>query len=148
MWPDLRKEAGPALSYGCQWCHGATGIGLARLGLRGLINEEDRQSDIAAAVSAARQPQHLPTDDVCCGNFGRVELLLEAASIERNDALTAEAHALASNLVARSRLTGGFRYKTGTHRQNPSFFTGVAGIGYQLLRLAGKHPVPSILTWG
>jgi lantibiotic modifying enzyme len=135
-WPDYRYQEATD-RYMVAWCNGATGIGLGRLGGLNVFNNSAIRRDLDNA------------DHICCGNLGRIELLIEAAwSFVRADLWDA-ARKAASMLVRRAKLRG--RY--GLHAQASgatdsfSLFQGTAGIGYELLRLADPGNVPSVLLW-
>jgi type 2 lantibiotic biosynthesis protein LanM len=144
-WPDFRKT-GPESAFGLGWCHGAPGIGLARLGgLAGLDTPEIRQ-DIAIALQTTQQAGLAGVDHVCCGNFGRLELLLVAACQLSYPELHQTAQQQAAQIVARAGQKGVFSLSNSRAYQ-PGFFQGVAGIGYGLLRLAAPELLPSVLLW-
>jgi len=81
-------------------------------------------------------------DGLCCGNLGRADLLLAAGRADR------AAH-LASRVVERSRQSGGYKLsgQSGRGFFDPSFFQGISGIGYQLLRIAHPEQLPCVLVW-
>lgn len=143
-WPDLR--GGPANSrLLCQWCHGAAGIGLARLGCSEVQNDPVLDSEIATAVATTRRWTSLTTDHVCCGNFGRIEFLLAAAESLRDQAVADAAARLAARVKLRAGGSGSYRFIAGENQQNPGFFFGIAGIGYEFLRLAMPGAYGSVL---
>jgi type 2 lantibiotic biosynthesis protein LanM len=145
-WPDLRT--GPDV-YLAQWCHGATGIGLARLGGLAVVDGPRIRLDIEAAVEATRRAGLDAGDSLCCGAMGRLELLLEAGrTLGRPDFVTL-AIEWASSIVARARREGGYRTYPSILGSVccPGLFQGTAGVGYELLRLADPDMVPSVLLW-
>lgn len=151
-WVDLRegdRPEGALRSSGHDfvvgWCHGAPGIGLARLaGLRYLDGPEIRQ-EIDIALRTTLADGFGSTHCLCHGDLGNLELLLTAAlELDRPD-LRERAY----------RLAGGALHGIGDHgwlygypaRVEPlGLMVGLAGIGYQLLRLARPDEVPSVLT--
>lgn len=153
QWRDLRPgAAGDEGRTPIQWCHGAAGIALARLGcsraLPSLVTETGFEADTHAAIDATLQAGLGAIDHLCCGNFGRVETLLVAAERrDRPDALAA-AHALAHAALERAASQGGYGLFAGLPQTtlHPGFFQGLAGIGYQWLRLA-MPGLPSVLLW-
>lgn len=151
-WPDYRAaKAGTEGDYGCSsmWCHGAPGIGLARLSGIALDDDPDCPVEIEAALEATTRFGLRGPDYVCCGNLGRADLLLEAGLRLNRAALGRRALSMASNIAARAEREGGFRLIHGlpANSYKPGFFRGVAGIGYELLRIASPRHVPSILLW-
>jgi lantibiotic modifying enzyme len=143
-WRDLR-EATP--EFMGAWCHGAPGIGLARLAMLGIVDGPEIRADIAAALATIRSVGLEDVDNLCCGNLGRTEILLYAAARLSDPSLAAEAGALASRVVSRAATTGTFALPAQVHSgaPNPSLLTGTAGIGYALLRLAASAQLPCIL---
>jgi type 2 lantibiotic biosynthesis protein LanM len=144
-WPDFRNDPPAFMSA---WCHGAAGIGLARLaGLETLDSEQIRR-DLDQALIAT-ETQRLDRHIACCGAMGRVELLLSAGLQLEKPQLVAGAHSLASRVLRQRRQRG--TYYVHPHLPaavyNPSLFQGTAGIGYQLLRLADPSLVPAFLVW-
>jgi lantibiotic modifying enzyme len=151
-WPDYRAaKTGTEGDFGCSsmWCHGAPGIGLARLGGMALDDDPKCPAEIEAALEATTRFGLSGPDYLCCGNLGRADLLLEAGLRLNRAALGRRALSMASTIVERAESEGGFRLiddlPAGSYK--PGFFRGVAGIGYELLRIAFPRRVPSILLW-
>jgi lantibiotic modifying enzyme len=151
-WPDMRDQpAGrPLLS---SWCHGAPGISLSRLtGLFVLrpADEVDVVEDLDRALTRTSETPVRPTDNLCCGNFGRVDILLEAGRVLENDSLVRQARSLAE---AALRLAGQRGWllppspEEDEQHMRAGMWQGLAGIGYALLRLADADRYPSPLTW-
>jgi len=149
-WPDLRIRTGEGdRRFAVMWCHGATGIGLARLGGLTVEATDAIQQDIEVALQTTQDHGWLGVDHLCCGNFGRLELLITAGQRLCRPALLSTALGQATQLVVRSRRTGGYQLfgNLPPTAFNPGFFQGTAGIGYELLRLACPQQLPAILLW-
>jgi lantibiotic modifying enzyme len=167
-WPDLRPAAPGRPGAGerqaafrVAWCHGAAGIGLARLGglpwldtpavRRDLdVALKATQDALAAAADAANAAgASADADHLCCGQMGRIELLLAAGERLGRPALVEAARRQAAWVVAQAEQLGGYRLSSvlprGVH--SPGFFQGAAGLGYELLRLADPERLPSVLLW-
>ncbi len=138
-WPDFRF---PQPSFMTKWCHGAPGIGLARLGSLAIIDTSEIRQEIETALTTTQHFGLSEVDHLCCGNFGNIDFLLVAACQLLRPKLLDEAQKRASLIVSRSEKTDCFR---GVY--DPSFFRGIAGIGYELLRLAEHDLLPSVLLW-
>jgi lantibiotic modifying enzyme len=136
----------PGFAFG--WCHGAPGIGLARLGSLSAFDDEVVRTEIAAALGTTIGCEDEGPDHVCCGAMGRLETLTVAAgALDRPD-LGALAATTASAVVRRARSSGAYRLPGALPGDLcPAFFTGISGIGYQLLRLVDPQRVPSVMLW-
>ncbi len=152
-WPDLR---GSEPHWPCQWCHGATGIGLsriglARLGMSGRRGGEAELSDVENAVVGVQQSSGTPVDTLCCGTLGGVEFLCDAGvTLKRGDLRETAARRLMA-VVARAAATGDYRWNNGKRQFNLGLFRGLSGVGYTLLRQAAiadtSAALPNVLIW-
>jgi type 2 lantibiotic biosynthesis protein LanM len=132
------------------WCNGIPGMGLSRLGCASVLQDADTLAEIDAALAVTGQWPTEGVDHLCCGAAGRIEILLAAAEKLSDPRFRDVAHARATALIARARRQGGYRLHGGSLTVplfKPSFFQGVAGIGYELLRLAHPEGLPSVLLW-
>jgi type 2 lantibiotic biosynthesis protein LanM len=149
-WPDFRFSKNTDQSqFMTSWCHGASGIGLARLGGLEILDTDAIRQDIEIALQRTQSIGIEEIDHLCCGNFGRVEVLLIAAEKLARPELRILAHKQAAGVVAKAEQTGGYQLFFGLKERvfNPGFCVGVAGIGYELLRLAYPQKLPSVLLW-
>jgi type 2 lantibiotic biosynthesis protein LanM len=150
-WPDLRSEKP---MFGMSWCHGAPGIALARLGcLPILVDSNLDTSEIRQEIETALQTTQKyvlqEIDHLCCGNFGRIDVLLVAAQNLHISQLQEMAQKLGAYCVQKAQNKGCFQISVGNFKgiYNPAFFQGTTGIGYELLRLAYPDLLPSVLLW-
>jgi type 2 lantibiotic biosynthesis protein LanM len=143
-WPDLR---GDGRSFSVGWCHGRPGIGLARLGMLENHDHGPLRQDLDRALRGIDDGTVQAVDHVCCGNFGRVECLLEVGTTLGRERPIRRARSLAAAAVERTAERGRFTVTWQTdHWYNPTFFQGEAGIGYTLLRLDNPE-LPCVLSW-
>lgn len=115
------------------WCKGAAGIGLARLS----GGTPDAAATRARAVEALAEAPPTGGDTACCGEVGRIELLLAAGE-------TAEARRRAASLSWRLA-PAGWPHESPGGAFCPSYFHGAAGVGYVLLRAADATGLPCVL---
>lgn len=158
-WPDLRPESsapGAPLLCPALWCHGATGIGLARLSLfarseHGSLAGEASAALQAATSSASHDLRGLasPSLTICHGLGGTVLLLLAAHAVLREEAHLTAARWVASRALERSAhdpsswpsgLPGG--------EFTPGLMTGLAGTMYALARAADPARTAAIAVLG
>jgi type 2 lantibiotic biosynthesis protein LanM len=152
-WADLRvftarpggAEPGdePAPKSMVAWCHGAPGIGLARLAALDQLADTARD-EIDIALNATMQFGFAMNHSLCHGALGNLELLLTAARLlgrrGDHDALGRATALVVASMEANGAVTG---VPLGV--ETPGFMTGLAGMGYELLRLAEPDKVPSAL---
>jgi lantibiotic modifying enzyme len=157
-WPDLRSMASLGITssqpvYSMAWCHGAPGIGMARLRALELIGEdEDILRDLNEAVqatAAACSVASFPAAgnlSLCHGVGGNADLLISAGdSLERADLrqVAENAARMAISHVASADLP----WPCGVNGagETPNLMLGLAGIGHFFLRLYDSVSVPSIV---
>lgn len=145
-WPDFRGEKP---GFGITWCHGAPGIGLARLGSLSILDTVEIRQEIEVALQTTQKFCLQDIDHLCCGNFGRIDMLLVAAQKLKQPELLEIAQKHATFVVNKAEKSGYFQIFPRLYKDiyNPGFFQGTAGIGYELLRLAYPEKLPSILLW-
>ncbi len=161
-WPDLRTsplptsrpaspqqeqgqehEPPPQPSFMMAWCHGAPGIGLARLaGLR-FVDDANVRRDITLAISATRRNGFGRNHSLCHGDLGNLELLSCAAVRLHEPGLASSVASFASRIL-RSIRERGWQCGVPLQVETPGLMTGLAGIGDGLLRIAEPR-LPSLL---
>lgn len=166
-WPDFRldmwnaeKMAAMEWAYVCgnlagftkagnmaAWCHGAPGIGLARLRAYHLTRQRLCLDDLNCAVAATKRAV-LHGVSLCHGSAGNLDLFIEDYVVlgrkrAWREALTAGKSLLRQwhGLHARMQADPAF-----AARQDFGLLTGIAGAGYTLLRLHNPQLTPSILA--
>lgn len=143
-WPDLRGEGEP--SWPCQWCHGAPGIGLARIAMIRKKGRGQLKDDVARAVEGAAKGWPGSVDTLCCGTLGNVEFICEAAtSLGRKDLGELAARRLLS-VIENAASAGDYRWNSGQGKFNLGLFRGLAGVGYTALRQVDGS-LPNVLIW-
>jgi type 2 lantibiotic biosynthesis protein LanM len=153
-WPDLR--GGSQFQWPCQWCHGAPGIGLARLATaRRIASHAELQvgldaahlnDDIAKAVEGVKRARPAQLDTLCCGTLGGVEFLCEAADRVSGREIGELALQRLTAVLDRSAASGDYRWNSGNRRFNLGLFRGLAGVGYTILRRLDPS-LPNVLIW-
>jgi type 2 lantibiotic biosynthesis protein LanM len=155
-WPDLRHRHLPESTWACQWCHGATGIGLARLcaleaelscktsprGANLLLQDVHRA---VKGISLLELPA--PLDSLCCGNAGNIEFLWEAGMRLNRPELINLADSIFAAVIDRHRIEGDFAWNSSNTAFNLGLFRGLSGLGYSMLRRANPGALPNVLIW-
>jgi type 2 lantibiotic biosynthesis protein LanM len=151
-WPDLRdmKGVGPAegdgrASFMTAWCHGAAGIGLARLRSLKHLDDPATRAEIDAALRTTLAQGFGGNHCLCHGDLGNLELLLQASQTLGEPQWLMEAQRIAARILEGAEREGwlcGIPLRVET----PGLMAGLAGIGYGLLRMAEPAVVPSVLV--
>jgi lantibiotic modifying enzyme len=143
-WPDLRNSDIDEPVYRVAWCHGAAGIGLTRLRMAQLSDDPALDAEIAAAVGTTVRKGFGRNHSLCHGDLGNLELLFESVR-QHNIAISADELETITSRILGSIETTGWRCGTALDVETPGLMVGIAGMGYQLLRLAVTNRVPSVL---
>jgi type 2 lantibiotic biosynthesis protein LanM len=148
-WPDLRDSmkpvSGDGPGFGVMWCHGAPGIALGRALCLGYADGAEIRSEITSAVRTTIARGFVGNHSLCHGDLGNLECLLVAdAALNRPD-WRAEAEHRAAIILKSIERNGGVCGNL-SRVDSPGLMTGLAGIGYELLRLAEPERVPSVLA--
>ncbi len=147
-WVDLRPEPespAPAAKFLWAWCHGAPGIGTARLMMGRVWPEKTIDAEIAAAVRSTLSNGFGGSHSLCHGDLGNADFLVTAARDLGQPELLREALRAGHQVLGQYKTEGRFRCGVGGFEQTPDLMVGLAGIGYGLLRVADPGAVPSIL---
>ncbi|MFV2084495.1 type 2 lanthipeptide synthetase LanM family protein [Micromonospora sp. LOL_021] len=144
-WLDMRKPERP--TDAAAWCHGSVGIGIAaadQLRRAPDAPARDQWTDVLRRAAAASWPAGMGANHtICHGELGTWELLRTAMA-----AGVAPPEVDPDELDARV-VTGieEFGAVAGPNRDafRPGLLHGIAGIGYQLLRMHPQCPLPSVL---
>lgn len=146
-WSDLRDDR--RTEDGAQgqfhaWCHGGPGITLARLCLPSSYRDQQWAIEVEAGIRNTMLHGFGAGHCLCHGDLGNLDVLIEA---DRQGLVP-------SDVVDWRRRSGQVlervldRPRCGSHAQIELFglMTGIAGIGYGLLRCIDPHAVPSVLA--
>jgi type 2 lantibiotic biosynthesis protein LanM len=144
-WSNLLSP--PNQRFWNSWCHGAPGVGLARLGSMRNPGDTAYQKDLDCALERAATGPLNTIDHLCCGTLGRIEVLLEAERILGRHDCGDQARRIAKQVVRNARKRGRYNFGLDVGIYVPSFHQGMAGIGYQLLRATDPVGFPSVLSW-
>ena len=151
-WPDLRKEfRSPTTiqqqennSYMVAWCHGAPGIGLARLASLEYGDDAALHAEIDAAFQTTLAHGFGLNHCLCHGDMGNLEFILSATRVlslsQHEEQVQGLIAALADSIKRQGWVTG-----TPLGVETPGLMLGIAGTGYALLRIASPERIPSVL---
>lgn len=151
-WPDLREfelsvqtSQPRPISFMTAWCHGAPGIGLARLLCLPHLNDPTVYTEINSALQTTLAQGFGKNHSLCHGDLGNLEVLLQASQILGEPEWQVQVDRLAA-MILHSIDRKGWLCGIPSSVESPGLMTGLAGIGFGLLRLAHPEQVPSILT--
>ncbi|HZP16904.1 MAG TPA: type 2 lanthipeptide synthetase LanM [Terriglobales bacterium] len=142
-WPDLRETH--AGKFGMTWCHGAPGIGLAYLCSLAHIDNAEIRRHIDAALQTTLTQGFGGNHSLCHGDLGNLETLLQASLRLKDPCWQVEVDRRAGSIL-RSIEQNGWKCGNPVGVEAPGLMTGLAGIGYELLRLSAPTRIPSVLA--
>lgn len=129
-WRDLRKPK-EQNQFTAAWCHGAPGIGLARMKLSGMKAFAGNQKIREDILRCARLlTQDIKSDSIClchglAGNYRIKNCLLEARGIDREKEKKKELREIMVRVESADGMLPREKY-------NFSFMTGLAGVGLMI----------------
>jgi lantibiotic modifying enzyme len=126
------------------WCHGAPGIGMARLASLAHLDDAEIRAEIDTALKTTLEKGFGGNHSLCHGDLGNLELLLQA-SLTLEDFPGQDRIDYLATVILDSIDRHGWLCGIHLGVETPGLMTGLAGIGYQLLRLAASDRVPSVL---
>lgn len=148
-WPDFRAHQSASeenqdqqLRYAALWCHGAGGIALSRLAAVKHLDGPEIRADVENGLRTTLSEGFGYNHSLCHGDLGNIEVLLEAGNL--HPAWTRSAERKAGDVLAGIKEHGwlcGVPHEV----ESPGLMTGLAGIGYGLLRVACPDRIPSVL---
>jgi len=154
-WADLRERKNSAGQSDLQtfmtaWCHGAPGVGLARINSLAYLDDVAVQAvraEIEIAIKTTLAQGFGGNHSLCHGDLGNLEFLLQASHglglpQEQWQAIVNER----TVTVLQHIETQGYLCGEPLGFETPGLMTGLAGIGFGLLRIAEPTRVPSVLA--
>ena len=158
-WPDLREydadgaeeTPAPRVAYMVAWCHGAAGIGLARLRAFHLLAE--RRSELRLGVTRALESTSAQLNRIgpeidaspCHGRAGLAETLLYATEVLGVATHADYVHAMWRHFLKARKAEAPWPCGVASGINNPSLMLGHAGIGHGILRADDTVSTPSAL---
>lgn len=122
-----------------KWCHGSIGIGLA-------ASVNHRRKNAAKILELTRPSLSSGfisnVDFLCCGNAGKLEYAIE---LEKQNINKEEISQLKLKLLNHMLNKNKFKLEELEISDNVTFFRGIAGIGYTLLRIQNPE-LPCVVT--
>jgi type 2 lantibiotic biosynthesis protein LanM len=125
------------------WCHGAPGIGLGRLASLTQIDEEKTLAEIRVALELTLARGFGQSHSLCHGDLGNLDFLLQAKAMLNDGGALIER---ISAIILQDLEEHGPVCGVPSGVESPGLMTGLAGIGYGLLRIAEPVRIPSVLT--
>lgn len=144
-WLDLRQINTSTHPYMTAWCHGAAGIGLARLYMLRHSSDTKIREEAEIALKTTLEQGFGKNHCLCHGDLGNLEFLYQASVMFDDSRLKYQVVRIAS-IILDSIKKHGWLCGVTLGVKTPGLMPGLAGIGYELLRLAEPDRVPSVLV--
>ncbi|WP_250638398.1 lanthionine synthetase LanC family protein [Coxiella burnetii] len=140
----MREHAQTDNKFMIAWCHGAPGIGLARLNMQTIWDDPLMGQEIDRAMQTTFNEGFGFHTNLCHGDLGNLDFLLEVSQRNPSKNRQLAYQARAAFVVERIKKDGISLQIKGT-MPLPGLMLGLAGVAYQLMRIAKPQEVPSIL---
>jgi lantibiotic modifying enzyme len=127
------------------WCHGAPGIGLARLRSLSHLDDAASRAEISTALATTLAEGFGQNHSLCHGDLGNLDFVMQAAEGLGDPRWRPQANRRAA-LILEGIDREGWLCGVPLRVESPGLMTGLAGIGFGLLRLAEPTRVPSVLV--
>lgn len=126
-----------------KWCWGSTGIGLNRLEIYKKYNDKSMLPEIEHSVQMIEETMK-KNDCLCHGNMSDIELLNQYSQLisDKNDLINKKLSDVYLNKIKSEN----YSVRCMPQFTSVSLFTGLSGIGYQLLRLHNPNKISNVLT--
>ncbi|HBL13912.1 MAG TPA: type 2 lantipeptide synthetase LanM [Cyanobacteria bacterium UBA11162] len=141
-WLNQRGESG---TFSVAWSYGAPGIGLARLHSLKHLDDAQLHVEINTALETTLARGFCGNHSLCNGMLGNLEFLLQASQTPNYSTWHSPVTRLAASILESIRQQG-WRCGVPLGVETLGLMTGLAGIGYGLLRLAAPEKIPSLLV--
>lgn len=149
-WPDINRDDTDDANnsnekFRITWCHGATGVGIARLlSIKHLSNDKFIEQELSTAIKTVIKGGFGNNHSLCHGDLGNLDFLLQVTENQHGYKIKSQVQNIAS-IIFNNINKQGWLCGTPLSVESPGLMVGIAGIGYQLLRLASPDIVPSVL---
>ncbi len=149
-WKDLRilppaLDTGKSERYMTAWCHGAVGVGLARLASLPYHDDAAIREEIEAAIQTTFAEGFGKNHSLCHGDMSSLEFLFSAAQLFPDTCPREKVEALQASILD-SMKNHGWRSGVPMSIETPGLMVGLAGTGYALLRQIDPERIPSVLV--
>ena len=136
-WPDFR-ETSEVKNYMHGLCSGAPGIGNALIEMN---QEKDKfetyDEDLNRAIDACVKLPMNSRDHLCCGNSSLIDFFINLYELTKDDKHLKQANKIMNTIYNRKQNYNSYIFVPSKMRLtiNSSFYHGLSGLGYEMIRL-------------
>lgn len=141
IWTDI-----PGNEQGVTWCHGAPGMSLIRMAMFAEKKDPALKAEIEEMLALQMQRAPLSDHTICHGALGNFEPMIVAAKILPDYCNWRPEIQARLDQTIDSICKSGWQSPLPPTMIPPGIMTGLAGVGYGLLRAEKPEQVPSMLT--
>lgn len=130
------------------WCNGNIGVIVARAKAIKYIDDQELIDILEESIQRISENDIVKIYDLdilCHGNIGITEFYIQKYLCSNNKLYLDKAQIVAMSIIERANYNNQYITNNLSYYHNLGLFTGLAGIGYQLLRLNDLNSVPSLL---
>jgi lantibiotic modifying enzyme len=147
---NTQKEIEQASLQDVRWCNGILGSQLSILGAYGNLGKKELPDYIVSNVQ--RMISNYPfqkLDDLCCGNLGLIELILNFGRVYPKENYYSIARNSLCRIIKTAKDNGGFKFSSRIPRGafQPGYYKGLSGLAHQIIGVLKPEDHRSILLW-
>lgn len=150
-WLDIREDDTSSIElkndlpkYMTAWCHGAPGIGMARLACLDYLDDSMLKQDVEISIKTTLANGFGQNHSLCHGDLGNLDFLLQIQQKAFPFDVEKQVREITLNIY-KSINDYGWLCGIPMNIETPGLMTGLAGIGYEFLRIHNPKKMPSVL---
>lgn len=128
-----------------KWCKGSTGMGIGRLDILNYYQDQTLLDEINLCIKNISSSMK-KGDCLCHGNMGDIELLNSYFEKNEDENIKSMINTKLIDLISMKNKLGKFSIRNIPEFMSFDLFTGISGIGYELLRLYNPESISNVLT--
>jgi lantibiotic modifying enzyme len=140
-WTDIKESL-----QGVAWCHGAAGIALSRLKIYQRHRLPPAKEEALRALHFLTASPTMANHIICHGSLGNLDPILLAAELFPEEQIWQDELKLRGERILNDINANGWKSNIASQLIEPGLMIGIAGIGFELLRLHAAPAMPSVLA--
>ncbi len=126
------------------WATGSAGFGMSRLEINKYYSDELMQHEIKKCVNIAIECEELD-DSLLNGNLGSIDFLINYYLENKDEYILKIVREKINHIISIKNAIGSYGIRSISGFETLNIYTGISGVGYELLRSSNPDKIPSVL---